>query len=403
MKNISKTILFATIAMIAIGMASCKDDTNNGNGGAPFISYVRITNPASSDSLLVAAGQGQQIAIVGGNLQNTKQMWFNDQKATLIPPYITNTTIIVTVPTPIPQVVTNILKLIFANGDSLLYNFTVSINPPVIDHMDCEYVSEGATATIHGQYFYYPLTVTFPGGKSVTSGDAGSAGVSVDASNTILTVKIPAGATTPGQITVQSNFGTTKSNFWFLDTRNILEGFEGDFGGMGNIGQNPASAIIVSNPGAGDPSLINGNYCRIIKPGMGSWDWTEVYARWSAPYCTVPDDAMLHPSLYNFKFELCTMKPYNANSVRLWVTNPSVANNTPDGVWYNWNPPYDTKGSWQTIIIPFEDVASALGNYFPGSLLAGGYFSAFVFCGNGSLNCDMAFDNFRVVPKTLIN
>ena len=55
------------------------------------LDYVRITRPESSDSLLVGAGQGQLIAIVGKNLQDAVEVWFNDQQAILTPTYITNT------------------------------------------------------------------------------------------------------------------------------------------------------------------------------------------------------------------------------------------------------------------------------------------------------------------------
>ena len=167
---------------------------------------MRVTNPAASDSLLVAAGQGQLIAIIGDNLQDTRQIWFNDQQATLTPTYITKTSVLVTVPAHIPLVLNNKLKMIFANGDSLLFNFKVTINKPTVTSMNCEYALVGGTAVIHGNYFYPPLTVTFPGGKLGTN-------VSVDATNTILTVTVP--DTIPGQIAVSSNFGVTKASLLF--------------------------------------------------------------------------------------------------------------------------------------------------------------------------------------------
>ena len=46
------------MAIAVIGIyTSCKKD-NASNGGEPRINYVRITNPESSDSLLVGAGPG---------------------------------------------------------------------------------------------------------------------------------------------------------------------------------------------------------------------------------------------------------------------------------------------------------------------------------------------------------
>ena len=88
MKYIYKPILLLTTIFAIIGIfAACTKD-NNGSG-QPVIKYVRVTNPVSSDSLLVGAFQGNLIAIVGENLQNTVEIWFNDQKAVLTPTYIT--------------------------------------------------------------------------------------------------------------------------------------------------------------------------------------------------------------------------------------------------------------------------------------------------------------------------
>lgn len=398
-KSILKLNYISWIALLATivsgSLASC--DKSDSSGGAPYISYVRVTNPTSKDSLLVAAGQGQMIAIVGGNLQNTKQIWFNDQQAELTPTLISNTAIIVSVPTLVPLEVNNKMKLIFANKDSLLYDFTVTISKPVIDGsnklkpngMDCEYVSDGEIATIHGNYFYLPISVTFQGDVTATSedGDVTVNDKDLNFPNTILTVKVPDGAQS-GPITITDNFGTTTSDFWFRDNRNIVEGFDGS----NDPGTN---GTVVTAPGAGDPPLINGNYCRVVKPNMGGWDWTQVYARWSAPWCQIPDEAISHPELYYYKFEVNTVKPFDSNGVRLWVSDTGAQNTGP---YYNWMPPLDTKGAWQTIVIPFEDIMSANS---PLGILSGGYFSAFVFCEGGGLDCDMSFDNFRIVPKAI--
>jgi hypothetical protein len=211
MKNISKSIfLFAMAFALIVIYTSCKKD--NSGGGKPSISYVRITDPVSSDSLLVGAHQGQLISIMGENLQGAKELWFNDQRASLTPTYITNTTILVSVPNPIPIDISNKIKIYFSNGDSLLYNFQVQISKPVLAGMNCEYVLTGDVATINGDFFYAPLTVAFAGGVT---------GEIVSVTNKILQVRVPDGAQ-PGQLTVTTNFGVTKSDFWFRDNRNIF-------------------------------------------------------------------------------------------------------------------------------------------------------------------------------------
>ena len=63
MKSINKILL---VLFMAVGVAgifiSC--DKDNDDAGTPSVSYVRITRPQSSDSLLVRAGQGQLIAVI---------------------------------------------------------------------------------------------------------------------------------------------------------------------------------------------------------------------------------------------------------------------------------------------------------------------------------------------------
>ena len=163
MKSINKILL---VLFMAVGVAgifiSC--DKDNDDTGTPSVSYVRITRPQSSDSLLVGAGQGQLIAVVGKNLQNAVEVWFNDRQATLTPTYITGTSILVTVPNPIPLTISNKMKIVFNNGYVLFHDFVVEISEPYIAGMVSEFVNDGDIATIRGDFFYEPLTVTFPGG-----------------------------------------------------------------------------------------------------------------------------------------------------------------------------------------------------------------------------------------------
>src|SRR5206468_2480131 len=147
MKLMNKTMLVLVMAIGAVmSFTSCKKET----APTPTVSYVRVTRPESSDSLLVGAGQGQLIAIVGTNLQDAVEVWFNDQQSRLTPTYISSNTILVSVPSQIPSQVSNKLKIVFKNGYVLYYNFEVQISKPVVSSMDCEFVNDGDVATIRG-------------------------------------------------------------------------------------------------------------------------------------------------------------------------------------------------------------------------------------------------------------
>ena len=247
--------------------------------------------------------------------------------------------------------------------------------------MNCEYVLTGDVATINGDFFYAPLTVAFAGGVN---------GEIVSVTDKILQVRVPDGAQ-PGRITVTTNFGVTKSDFWFRDNRNIFLSSD-PFTGWWN------KDFVVTNPGQDDPPKINGNYIRVNRK-IGGWQWTEVAG--GPPDAmgpiskNIPDEAILKPSDYNLKFELNTKKPYNANVIKFTIGLSNDFNNNQ----YQWKPPYDTKGHWQTVIIPFAEIAASYGA--PLTVSSKGYYTRILFHGGGDLDCDMSFDNFRIVPKYL--
>jgi len=393
MKTI-KYILFIAIAAVAVmENFSCSKSSDD---ETPYILYVRVPNPTQKDSLLVAATQGQLIAIMGGNLQNTREVWFNDQKAIMNQGWITKKSVMVNVPSALPNEITNKLKLVFADGSSLSHDFEVSISKPAVYNMYCEYVLEGDNAIINGNFFYPPVSVTFPGNFVATSEDEE---VLVNEDFTILTVKVPEGATESGQITVTTNFGVTKSNFWFLDNRNIFQGFELEENTSdpdkpwGELGTN--GGVIVDHPEEGDPPLINGNYIRMIF-NESTW-WKQLFCNWNNGLGNIPNDAILNPKNYNYKFEVCTMKPYDGSGLKIWMNDMVTQNGD---TFFEWKPPFDSKGVWSTMVIPLDDIASALGSDWPG-VQPDGYFCGVVFAGSTRLDCDMSFDNFRVVPKTL--
>ncbi len=378
MKQLHKNILFFLTTVLLAGLFySCTKDA----AGEPKIKYVRVTSPESSDSLLVGAGQGSLIAIVGENLGGAIEVWFNDQQALLTPTYITNTTILVSVPSPIPKQITNKLKIIFSNGFILNHDFEVQISKPYVSGMVCEFVNAGNIATIKGDFFYEPLTVTFAGGIN---------GTVVSVTDQLIQVEVPAGAQ-PGQITVKTNFGETKSDFWFRDSRNHFINSD-PYEGWWN------ASYVVSTPGVGDPPLISGNYIRFTKQ-IGSWSWNELAGGPASSMPThsksIPDAAILKPEDYYLKFEVNTIKPYNGNVLKINVALSSEQN---DG--YKWIPPYDTKGQWQTVVIPLTEVFAEY-NPKPSVNPAGYWCRLLMGHAEGSLDADIAFDNFRVVPKVI--
>jgi hypothetical protein len=380
MKAIHKSLmlLLAAFSVVSIYSSCQKDELPN--DGEPRVRYVRVTRAQSSDSLLVGAGQGRLVAIIGENLQDAVEVWFNDRQASLTPTYITATSILVRVPEPIPVDITNMLTIVFANGKLLKHPFEVQISDPLLSSMVSEYVNEGDIATIRGNYFYAPVEVTFTGGAK---------GEIVSVKDQELQFRVPAGAQ-PGPITVSTNFGETESDFWFRDNRNIFISSD-PYEGWWN------SSYVVSNPGPGDPPKINGNYIR-VKKSIGAWSWNEIAGGPATAMPNhskrVPDAAILKPEDYNVKFEINTIKPYNNSTIRI-----NLALNAEDNNAYQWKPPYDTKGKWETVVIPFETIVASYA--VKPTINPNGYWTRLLIQGPGDLDADIAFDNFRIVPKVI--
>jgi hypothetical protein len=381
MKSIYKSTLLLVIAFAMAGtIISCSEDDSN--GGAPKISYVRITKPTASDSLLVSAGQGQMIAIMGQNLKDVRQLWFNDQRASLNPSFITDQTIITRVPSEIPTEINNMMKLIFGNGETLEYDFSVDISEPLISYMKSEFVNTGDVAVIHGNYFYEPLSVSFAGGAQ---------GEIVSVADDMIEVKVPAGAQA-GPITITSNFGSTESSFWFRDNRNLIATFDGTTGGLWH-GPN----YIVSSDPAIQP--VDGKFIR-MKKDLAAWDWFELYvgpreSDVALELKNIPADAFANPADYSLKFEVNTLKSLTGAAIHMYI-GPDMAGQR-SATNYTWQPNVNTGGKWETISIPWIDVYKANKEF---AFNPAGYGVSIHFSGASAVTADFGLDNMRVVRNS---
>jgi hypothetical protein len=232
-------------------------------------------------------------------------------------------------------------------------------------------VNTGATATLRGNYFFEPVTVTFAGG---VQGDV------VKVTQTEVEVLVPEGAQA-GPVTLSTNFGEAVSAFHFRDSRNVLINSDPYVGWW-------RESLVTAGP---VPAPISGNFIR-VKQAIGEWQWMEIAGgpadAMGENSKRVPDDAMINPGNYLLKFEVNTQKPYNANGLKINIGEDNV-----DGA-YIWKPPYDSKGEWETVSIPFSDIVANTDR----SIHPEGYYMRFWFHQPGTLDADLSFDNFRIVP-----
>lgn len=384
--KLRNNIAFLAIVIAMAGvLTNCSDEDS---GGAPRVKYVRITEPTSSDSLLVAASQGQMVAIMGENLQHTVELWFNDQPAALTSTFVTNTSIITRVPTVLPEEITNKIRLVFSNGSSLVYDFSVDVSEPIVSRMKSEYVVAGDVTTFYGDYFYEPLVVTFSGGVEAEV-------LSVE--DQILEVIVPEGAQ-PGPVTIASNFGVTETDSWFMDNRNIFADFEGPFvSGFWRGGD----FVVDSDP---DIANVNSKFMRVNRGEQGAWPYLEVYggpADGDVAQLTkvIPEEAFIDPGSYSLKFEVNTLESIAGAIMRLYLGSADGGSfgDARNNIYYQWQANLDTEGAWETVTIPWIDVYTANQEF---DYNASGYGMYIYFHGPNPAIYNFAMDNFRVVPNT---
>ena len=152
MKKIYNYIAVLAAASAGLALSSCDRQQPGAYemaDGVPEVRYVRPVKFAASDSLMTGAYMDNQICLVGENLRSIYELWFNDQKAILNSSYITDNTLIVTVPGNIPGEVSNKIYMITAARDTVTYDFNVLIPGPTVNSMSCEQTPAGETAVIY--------------------------------------------------------------------------------------------------------------------------------------------------------------------------------------------------------------------------------------------------------------
>lgn len=406
--NFSGTLLLFILFGLFSGILfqSCEDDDDTTDPNAiPLIRYVRLTDPEKSDSLVTHAFMGNTVALMGENLGAVTEVWFNDQSALLNTSFITDNSIIVTIPNEIPEVVTDEIKLITKGNVEATYGFGVDVPAPIVNSMLCEYVSDGDDAVIRGNFFLddpnKPLQVFFPGNL-----EAEIKSISIDE----IVVTVPDGAGV-GQISVKSLYGSTRSSFYFRDDRNIILDWD-----VLNAAGGWRSGVI----GNSNPDGIVGNYVRfqgdMPADASSKWDedsfsfnlWNQSNGRSNEPFYSGDMSSAV------LKFECYVVEPWKSAAMQMIFTPYSVANtnsyigdsNTPRALWSPWTDTgsYQTEG-WTTVSIPLSNFkytpdGGACPNPLTRDMLGGLTF----FVWHGGLigedcNIHICVDNIRIVPE----
>lgn len=429
-------MLGALVLATGVAAVSCDDEPDKFKltEGRPTVKYIRPAGAAASDSLLVSGYLDNIICLVGENLTSIRQMYFNDQEAILNTSYITDNTLLVTIPGGIPEVVTNKIYMICASNDTVTYDFSVQVPAPSVRSISCEWAAPGKEATIYGDYFIddpnVPLSLSFAGNVEVPRENIKSI------SKTVIKFEVPENWT-EGYMNVTSIYGTSRSAFKFHDSTNILFDWDGSRGGLAT-GHGWRNGVVHAPGTDADIEAVDGNYLYFagdLLGGVGS-SWAE--DQFSFNYW--PDDAGEFGPLSDreefarlietkgvdnlqLKFEICVpaTNPWQSCALQVMFTgNNVVTYNTASNAYFSdtsvtralyipWKSAgsFDTGGEWQTASIPLNTFTYTHEGASSGTTLKPDQLTGLTFfVWNGGVegsDCSpvIAIDNIRVVPVEL--
>lgn len=447
MKNIRKYInLLLAAAILTVGFTSCEKsdypDRYQATEGLPTIYGVRYVDSGIHTE---QAFMEETLCILGENLRSIHDIYFNDQPATLNTSYITDKTLIVSVPKTMAVEETD--KIYFSNkaGETVTYPFRVLPPAPSVKEMSFEYAEPGETVSIYGNYFYEKgdnnIVVEFAGAE-VPHSDIEIVSLSE------VKVKIPAGAQ-PGRVKVTTASGLAQSAFIYKDNRGLLFDFDGTNGLYTiNFGWHP-TPVVEEGVNGSKCLMLDGSAETITADGgdwhdgkfhfeywAGNWQDPETYGDWDGRrLCDIVDFSNWKNMCIKFEVNIDSSTPWTGCPCQIIFSDVTLVSNGNAGVLdkygntlagcnntyfnnsttslprYLWRPwsstgSFDTGGKWVTVTIPF----SAFTQYWDGTAASGTLTAnsfanlEFFFAGGskeeGTPGCKpvIKIDNIRAVP-----
>lgn len=384
MRYIKGLVLVAS-AVVGVTVTSCEDEPDKYEiaDGLPTLRYVRMTDPAVSDSLITGANLSSTVCLVGDNLRSIYELYFNDQKAVLNTSVMTDNTVIVDIPSVIPSVVTNKIYMVTKGKDTVDFDFNVIVPAPQVTSMSCEYAAPGSVVTVAGNYFIDDPNVPL----NIQIGDVPVTEITSVSQNSVSFVIPQNVSDEPAYVNVTSIYGTGRSTFRYREDTGILFDFDddGDDARQYGDGWQWGSALVGTFD---DVTPLDKAYLRFKgKMGDSKWDDTNfAFQYWPVGDAASPDLNVLSPYLsevknakdldkLQLKFEVNVPEAWSAAAMQIALTPkgmfdgsnrhnglfdsgaPADETQYPRALWRPWEGlanGYKTDG-WVTVTIPLAD------------------------------------------------
>lgn len=386
-----KGLALAVTAVAGMTVTSCEDEPDKYEiaDGVPTLRYVRMTDPAVSDSLVTAAYLSNTVCLVGDNLRSIYELYFNDQKAVLNTSVMTDNTVIVDIPSTIPTEVTNKIYMVTKDGQTVDYDFNVLVPAPETTSMTCEYAAPGTEVSISGNYYIDDENVPL----SITIGEVPVTEITSVTQNEVKFV-IPQNVSTvePSYINVTSIYGTGRSTFRYREDTGILFDFDNDGDAAREYGDGWSW-------GNGQVGLVGGVYgidnnYLTMSGELGDSKWNDDFCFQYYPFSEGNpnlNDAAMSPYLseiksaddlddLQLKFEINVPEAWSAGAMQIVLVphgmfsgdynhglfdSSVIPNNTeyPRALWRPWRGSdggYSTDG-WVTVTVPLSDFRYSVG------------------------------------------
>lgn len=359
-------IYLMCVALLTVGFTSCSDDDDNKDSKPIEVTQIYLEDYESvvPDRPVDFARLGQMIRLEGSGFLGMKKVYINGYDTYFNMNYVADNSMLIAINSKTPVIdadesVRNTIRLVKSGTETIVRDFVIRAAPPSVSSVSHTMAQAGETITIYGTDLVEIHTITFPGGKAVTTG------IVSDPKGTWCTVTVPEGVTEGGSILLEGASGGAYSPPYFNFKKGLLFNFDGVGSyswGSGGISDDLDSQI----PSEGNGPKSQGIYRSLNKDAATyltslsdvafGWANSENWPTVLTPDVIPPGTAA---SLCGVQMDIFVKGEWNSGSIRMVIADGSGSSRY-CMVYAPWvengkRVPFVNPGCWFTVTFPFSD------------------------------------------------